>query len=1082
MNAGPDKDAKLAAYWKKLVAGAKDDLENARKQDLAPTAEEVKNRRAAAAAAAEERKELKDLSAQIKLVTFEQDKANHKASEASKYFEEAYQDLDKFYDQYATVNMSGPEKEVYEQMKAFIDVSGAINKYQLSLTSAKAEYDKLIATQEASYTELENLRSKLASNGMSGAAAEQDSRVIGLQKALEKGDDEALKLSKDIFELNRRVEKHKRLVQDVYETYRNKSVWESMQKGMKEAQYTGLEMARDIEQATVRAFDSMTDALVEFVQTGKFNFKDLASSIINDITRIVVKAAVVGPIATYLTTGSWSSSNTSAAAQALGVGGMDLSSFLVGGGTGSLTTGIGSSLSSWGTDLVFEGNTSIGSSMISAGDWMSSNPYATAGIAGGLLTAATKLLTGAEIEEAVASGVGTGLGSWAGLALTGGNPLGGFIGGALGSMLGGLFDNGPDTFWFSPASDAYGVNYNPALGFDSSEYKFLGGDTDSQIYKVYGEAITSIQDSFDDQIANLLESVPESMVSSIQNSLSSMDLAGALRTISAGEFEVSNAEEAINNIATKYAERLSQALGTAYGDAMANYIDLNGIQALVGNDNVWNALTDAVKEKITQTIGIATAELRAGNTDSGISRIAGITSSIAAIAQAMSPITEMLETADLTDYELSLRSINKQFDEYAAALRAAGVDLDKYTDLEKARNLARSNVVREEMSEWASSNLSQAETNLRNAFSAVKDGLSIAADAQREALSAQHDLRLEDLNKQLELAQDNVQQIESVVSSLTSTIEGMRLESEEFTKGRRQEAQMKLQSALFAAQAGNFGPSKEMGNTLDILSESSTDLFASFEDYQRDYWSTVNAMKELQKLSDAELTSAKTSEQLLQEAIDAENRSFDDLTKQLDEQLKAELEAYDKQLDALLGINNSILTISQASANFSTAKAVAKVAGGSSGSGSTSTAKIDAYADYFNQKYAQLEAAGVIGTVYEGVKLDSVASVVEVFIKDGLTPETHWEQFGKYEGLDKPSFAVGTDYVPYDMTANIHKGERITPAAYNRSDATNEELLQELQLLRAELSASGIETAKWTQKTYKIVDEWNGGGMPEVRA
>jgi hypothetical protein len=51
-------------------------------------------------------------------------------------------------------------------------------------------------------------------------------------------------------------------------------------------------------------------------------------------------------------------------------------------------------------------------------------------------------------------------------------------------------------------------------------------------------------------------------------------------------------------------------------------------------------------------------------------------------------------------------------------------------------------------------------------------------------------------------------------------------------------------------------------------------------------------------------------------------------------------------------------------------------------------------------------------------------------------------------GIALPSFAVGTDYVPQDQLAQIHKGERITPAAYNRSDSTNADLAAEIRGLR----------------------------------
>jgi len=59
---------------------------------------------------------------------------------------------------------------------------------------------------------------------------------------------------------------------------------------------SAFDIAKQAEQAFVNAFTAMEDALVNFVKTGKLNFKDLANSIISDLTRMLIRYAVVQPL------------------------------------------------------------------------------------------------------------------------------------------------------------------------------------------------------------------------------------------------------------------------------------------------------------------------------------------------------------------------------------------------------------------------------------------------------------------------------------------------------------------------------------------------------------------------------------------------------------------------------------------------------------------------------------------------------------------------------------------------------------------------------------------------------------------
>ena len=71
-------------------------------------------------------------------------------------------------------------------------------------------------------------------------------------------------------------------------------------KGLRSVAEEAEQMGKQMESATTRAFNGMTDALVNFVMTGKLDFRSLANSIISDMIRIQIQQSITRPLAGWL--------------------------------------------------------------------------------------------------------------------------------------------------------------------------------------------------------------------------------------------------------------------------------------------------------------------------------------------------------------------------------------------------------------------------------------------------------------------------------------------------------------------------------------------------------------------------------------------------------------------------------------------------------------------------------------------------------------------------------------------------------------------------------------------------------------
>ncbi|RJF99011.1 phage tail tape measure protein [Noviherbaspirillum saxi] len=378
--------------------------------------------------------------------------------------------------------------------------------------------------------------------------------------------------------------------------------------------------------------------------------------------------------------------------------------------------------------------------------------------------------------------------------------------------------------------------------------------------------------------------------------------------------------------------------------------------------------------------------------------------------------------------------------------------------------------------------------NAKNTVSTLFSVLQRAVEAERKAITTAHQGVMDRLAKQIEGVTSSISKLSSLSSALRSSVNGMRLDSQSGMD--RASARAQIQTALALAKAGGVFPEAgDLQNALSVIGQPAEQLYASFVDFERDFLQDRNAIAELADLADSQVSVEKK----MLEAIEAQKKIAEQGYRDEMTRLDNILAAAQREIDAINGVNTSVLSVRDAIAVFNQGSRAAGGAGGvtsnpvpptTGASGDYVDRVLGLYAGYAGKIGSQVDAEGLaywtgqlaMGKSYDSVLASFQDSVNIVNARKGL--------------------AVGTNRVPEDMFTKIHKDERVIPAADNRElmrrlSSPNENsavLASGLQAVQAELrafreqsKAGDIAIAQNTSRGARVLERWEGDGLPAER-
>jgi hypothetical protein len=411
-------------------------------------------------------------------------------------------------------------------------------------------------------------------------------------------------------------------------------------------------------------------------------------------------------------------------------------------------------------------------------------------------------------------------------------------------------------------------------------------------------------------------------------------------------------------------------------------------------------------------------------------------------------------------------------------------------------------------------------SGLQRSVDAEKSRLDKIYAEEQKAINDRATAQRDAAQLQLDSANTSLQALQSVYSSLDSAAKAAAPMS-------REAAQRLLDSALqFSNAGGSLANYSGLEDAIRAVAAPSQDSFATLLDFQRDQAKTANTLESLRSNAGAQVSVGQMTVDALKETIKTIEETAKDQLKALDEQHQADIAHLDQiladgkaQIDALNGIDTSVKSLAEAMRLFAEAIAAAKanpVGAATPQIGTAYEAALGRTAQQFEIQFWQNQIANgqSAADAVKAIATSREAQIVDLY-RNVLGREADAaglrKQFESGLSIDQikanilnsaeyqnklPHLAVGTNYVPNDMVAKIHEGERIIPAADNRAllsalrnpSAETAEMVAELRALRAEVvelrksnSEENYSIALHASNTADTLDRFDNAGLPATR-